>query len=89
MDPPEVLAQGIAHVPEGRQLFCDMTVMENLEQGAFSREAKQKTVCNLCKVFEVGPVWEELKKQAAALVRRDTDCGDCSGANAMPKCICL
>jgi branched-chain amino acid transport system ATP-binding protein len=35
--PHEIAALGIAHVPEGRKLFTDMTVLENLEMGAFLR----------------------------------------------------
>ena len=38
----DILARGIVHVPEGRQLFHDMTVLENLELGAFSKEAKKQ-----------------------------------------------
>jgi branched-chain amino acid transport system ATP-binding protein len=51
LEPFEVLERGIAHVPEGRQLFSDMTVLENLELGAFSKAAKEKFAANLNKIF--------------------------------------
>lgn len=89
MHPHEILAQGIAHVPEGRQLFCDMTVLENLEQGAFSREAKKKASCNLCKVFEMFPRLEERKKQAAGTLSGGEQqmVAIARGLMSMPKCI--
>lgn len=48
-------AEGLALVPEGRQLFVDMTVHENLELGAFSRRAQPGLRRNLERVFEMFP----------------------------------
>ena len=38
--PPQIVARGVAHVPEGRQLFPTMTVLENLELGARTPEPR-------------------------------------------------
>jgi branched-chain amino acid transport system ATP-binding protein len=53
---------GMVLVPEGRQLFTDMTVYENLEMGAFSKRARAAFKPNLEKVFELFP---RLKERAA------------------------
>lgn len=39
-NPQEIMAKGISHVPEGRHIFQDMSVLENLELGAFLRKDK-------------------------------------------------
>jgi len=56
---------GMVLVPEGRQLFTDMTVYENLEMGAFSRRARATFKQNLDKVFELFPRLEERAHQKA------------------------
>ena len=60
-----ILDQGIIQVPEGRQLFTEMTVLENLEMGAFSKEAKAAFQSNLEMVYSWFPKLEERAKQAA------------------------
>ena len=60
-----ILEKGIIQVPEGRQLFTEMTVLENLEMGAFSREAKEAFRQNLQMVYGWFPKLEERAKQAA------------------------
>lgn len=52
MAPHKIVAHGIAHVPEGRRIFPDMTVEENLRTGAFLRKDKTKVEKNLRDVFE-------------------------------------
>lgn len=42
LQPHRIAALGIAHVPEGRRLFPEMTVLENLEMGALRPEARKK-----------------------------------------------
>jgi branched-chain amino acid transport system ATP-binding protein len=42
----KIVRAGLAHVPEGRRIFLHMTVMENLEMGAFSKKAVPKTSSN-------------------------------------------
>jgi branched-chain amino acid transport system ATP-binding protein len=56
---------GMVLVPEGRQLFTDMTVYENLEMGAFSRRARATFKQNLDKVFELFPRLKERAHQKA------------------------
>ena len=56
---------GMVLVPEGRQLFTDMTVYENLEMGAFSRRARATFKQNLDKVFELFPRLQERARQKA------------------------
>ncbi|MCB0045357.1 MAG: ABC transporter ATP-binding protein, partial [Caldilineaceae bacterium] len=56
---------GLIMVPEGRQLFTDMTVQENLEMGATPRRARPKATENLEKVFELFPRLKERAKQKA------------------------
>ena len=56
---------GLAHVPEGRRVFAQMSVQENLEMGAFISKDKAKDQNNLKKVFEHFPRLEERKKQVA------------------------
>ena len=55
--------QGIAHVPEGRRIFLKMTVMENLEMGAFTRKEVSKE--DVEKVFERFPRLKERQSQIA------------------------
>ncbi len=63
--PAEIVARGIAHVPEGRQLFPTMTVRENLELGARSRVARSGRAEMLERVFELFPRLRERREQLA------------------------
>ncbi len=56
---------GIAHVPEGRQVFTEMTVQENLEMGAYTPRAKAERRRTLDLVFSVFPVLAERRSQVA------------------------
>ncbi len=56
---------GMVLVPEGRQLFTEMTVLENLEMGAFSGRARASFNRNLDMVFELFPRLQERAKQKA------------------------
>lgn len=56
---------GLVMVPEGRQLFSDMTVQENLEMGATPKRAREGVDANLGKVFELFPRLKERSKQRA------------------------
>ena len=58
-----ILDQGIIQVPEGRQLFTGMTVYENLEMGAYSKEAKAKFAETEEFVYEAFPKLKERRKQ--------------------------
>lgn len=57
------VALGISQVPEGRLIFPDMTVLENLELGAYSRSDKPGIREDLSKIFQFFPVLEERQKQ--------------------------
>src|ERR1700743_482011 len=56
---------GIAHVPEGRQVFPSLTVMENLEMGAVTEAGQRDWKTNLEKIFEWLPVLAERRAQFA------------------------
>jgi branched-chain amino acid transport system ATP-binding protein len=60
-----ILAAGISHAPEGRQLFRDMTVYENLEMGAFGRTARERLADSLERVFSWFPKLRERRSQLA------------------------
>ena len=60
-----ILNSGIVQVPEGRQLFTEMTVLENLEMGAFNKETKEHFQENLKKCYKWFPKLAEREKQAA------------------------
>jgi branched-chain amino acid transport system ATP-binding protein len=63
--PAQVVARGIAHVPEGRQLFPSMTVLENLELGARTRAARIASSETLAEVFDLFPRLRERRSQLA------------------------
>ncbi len=65
LGPAEIVARGIAHVPEGRQLFPTMTVRENLELGARSRAARSGRAGMLERVFDLFPRLRERREQLA------------------------
>jgi branched-chain amino acid transport system ATP-binding protein len=65
LPPAEIVARGIAHVPEGRQLFPTMTVRENLELGARTRAARAGRGEMLERVFELFPRLRERREQLA------------------------
>lgn len=56
---------GLVLVPEGRQLFSDMSVEENLEMGAAPKRAKPRFDANLRRVYEIFPRLEERRRQKA------------------------
>jgi branched-chain amino acid transport system ATP-binding protein len=56
-------AQGLVLVPEGRQLFTDMTVYENLEMGAFTPRSKANFKQNLEQAYQMFPVLKERRNQ--------------------------
>ena len=60
-----ILEKGIVQVPEGRQLFTEMTVLENLEMGAFNKAAKEAFSKNLERVYGWFPKLQERARQAA------------------------
>ena len=61
----KIAKKGIAHCPERRRLFYDMTVMENIEMGAYSLKDKKKFNDLLAFIFELFPRLKERRKQRA------------------------
>ncbi len=61
----QFIDEGVILVPEGRQLFPEMTVYENLEMGASSKEAKNKKKETMEKIFTWFPILKERSKQLA------------------------
>lgn len=65
LPPDRIVARGIAHVPEGRRIFPDMTVEENLRTGAFLRRDRQAAAADLESVFDRFPRLRERRRQLA------------------------
>jgi branched-chain amino acid transport system ATP-binding protein len=65
LPPHKIPELGIAHVPEGRQVFPEMTVQENLEIGAYVPKAKAERSRTLELVYSIFPVLDERRKQLA------------------------
>lgn len=63
--PQDIVRLGIGHVPEGRNAFPYMTVLENLRLGAFLRRDKGSTERDLNQLFEHFPVLRERRRQQA------------------------
>jgi len=63
--PHKIMKLGICQIPEGRKLFSDMTVGENLEMGAYSSEAWKRRKETLEQVYKIFPVLEERRRQSA------------------------
>ena len=65
LPPHAKAARGLVLVPEGRQLFSDMSVEENLEMGAFSRRARHRFTERLDRVYTLFPRLKERRRQMA------------------------
>lgn len=63
VQPQEVVSLGISQVPEGRHVFTNMTVLENLELGAYLRKDKTEIKKDIEKVYTLFPRLEERKAQ--------------------------
>lgn len=61
----QIVNLGIALVPEGRAIFGDMTVEENLKLGAYPKRARERQTANLERVFSLFPKLQERKKQVS------------------------
>jgi branched-chain amino acid transport system ATP-binding protein len=65
LDPYQVVEAGITQVPEGRRIFPEMTVFDNLMIGSYCKCARAKKALNLERVFELFPRLKERTKQIA------------------------
>jgi len=63
--PHKIVTKGVIQVPEGRRIFGQLTVMENLDMGAFTCRDKQQIKTNLDKVFDLFPRLKERRRQVA------------------------
>ena len=63
--PHEIVRLGMSHVPEGRQIFPNHTVRENLLLGAYQDKDKQRVKANLDRSYELFPVLAERREQKA------------------------
>ncbi|MDP2948580.1 MAG: ABC transporter ATP-binding protein [Chloroflexota bacterium] len=65
LSPEQIVSLGIVQVPEGRQLFSELTVMENLRLGAYVRRDRDGIKKDLEQVFEHFPILAQRQKQIA------------------------
>ncbi len=61
----EIVERGVVHVPEGRGLFGSLTVLENLELGAYTTKAQRTKKANLAKAFALFPRLQERRSLLA------------------------
>ncbi len=64
LSPNEIVSLGISHVPEGRRIFPYLSVLENLDMGAYLRKDKTGVKKDLDYVFELFPILAERRHQA-------------------------
>jgi branched-chain amino acid transport system ATP-binding protein len=92
LSPHAIIARGVVHVPEGRLLFADMTVMEHLELGALrAPSGKAGYAKRLDWVFELFPVLKERVAQRAGTMSggQQQMVAIARGLMAEPKCLML
>src|SRR3989337_266445 len=61
--PHEIVARGVVQVPEGRRMFTQLTVTENLEMGAYSRPDRREIADSMENVFNLFPRLKERRNQ--------------------------
>jgi branched-chain amino acid transport system ATP-binding protein len=89
--PSSIASRGVIQVPEGRRLFPDMTVLENLEMGAYLRSDREGIQRDLERVFELFPILKERLKQLAGSLSGGEQqmCAIARGLMASPKIMLL
>jgi branched-chain amino acid transport system ATP-binding protein len=65
LSPDKIVARGIAHCPEGRRLFPELTVLENLEMGAYLSKSKSFVQERIERLFDSFPILKERRGQLA------------------------
>ncbi|MBQ8849027.1 MAG: ABC transporter ATP-binding protein [Clostridia bacterium] len=63
--PHKIVSLGLSHVPEGRRIFQDLSVYDNLRLGAYTQKDKKKIEADMEKVFEQFPRLKERRRQMA------------------------
>jgi len=66
LPPHTIVREGISHVPEGRQVFANLTVRENLQIGAYQHNDREEIRETMERAFELFPVLRERQQQSAA-----------------------
>ena len=66
--PHEIVKRGLAQSPEGRKIFPRLSVLENLNMGAFTRKDRPGIADDIAKSFGMFPILDERKHQAAGLL---------------------
>lgn len=61
----EIVEMGMSHIPEGRRLFPDMSILENLEMGAYSKRAWHSRHANMDRIYSLFPLLKSRQKQLA------------------------
>jgi len=65
VSPHRIVRMGVSLVPEGRGIFANMTVRDNLEMGAFTRDSREEIEKSVAKVFSLFPQLKERASQSA------------------------
>ena len=68
MEPHRIVEMGVIHVPEGRRIFRDLSVLENLELGSFTLKDNKERKRGIEHAFELFPVLKERQKQMGGLL---------------------
>lgn len=91
LDTPEIAKLGVAHVPEGRKLFTDLTVEENLEMGAFLRRDRPGIQNDLDRMYGLFPILGERRKTPAGSLSGGEQqmCAIARGLMSKPKILLL
>jgi branched-chain amino acid transport system ATP-binding protein len=63
LTPDKIVALGICQVPEGRHIFPDLTVAENLDMGAFLRKDREQTAKDLDYIYDLFPILKDRRNQ--------------------------
>jgi branched-chain amino acid transport system ATP-binding protein len=86
-----IVERGIAQVPEGRRLWPEMTVQENLELGAYTKEARTKRTETLRRIYDLFPRLYERRSQAAGTMSGGEQqmCAIGRGLMSLPKLLML
>ena len=68
LPPHEIVKRGLSHVPEGRMIFANLTVRENLAMGAYLQRDKKVVASEMELVFQTFPRLKEREKQVAGML---------------------
>jgi branched-chain amino acid transport system ATP-binding protein len=65
ISPHKICEMGLVQIPQGRQIFPDMKISENLEMGAYIKKARKNIKQNMEKIFSIYPILKERRDQLA------------------------